>query len=41
VTDKHLLDGELAAQILMHPESTLPLHLVAMDKHLLDDELAA
>jgi hypothetical protein len=39
--DKHLLDNELTAQILMPPKSTLPLHLVAMDKHLLGDELAA
>jgi hypothetical protein len=40
VTDKHLLDGKLAAHILMPPESTFPLHLVATDKRLLDEELA-
>jgi hypothetical protein len=38
--DKHLVGDELVAQILMPPESTLPLYFAAMDKRLLDDEFS-
>jgi hypothetical protein len=39
--DNHFVDDELAAQLMMPPESPLCFQLVVMNNHSVDDELAA